>query len=176
MSEVNPYSTPGSQVGDIEAQEFGEIKILSASGRLGRVRYIGYSIGIFILIGFASVLIMGGLGAVFGESNEIVAIVGVITMMLVMGFFTIILAIQRLHDFNSSGWLSIIAIIPYVGSLFVLALMVIPGTLGPNRFGPIPPPNTTGVVILALILPLILVLGIVAAIAIPFFAGMGSTV
>ncbi len=172
MSEVNPYSTPGSQVGGIEAQEFGEIKILSASGRLGRVRYIGYSMGIFLLISFGTGILMAALGALFGESSQIPFVVSIIAVVLLAYFFTIILAIQRLHDFEASGWLSIIAAIPYIGGLFMLALMVIPGTQGPNRFGPVPPPNTLGAVILAVIVPAIIVLGIVAAIAIPYFAGI----
>ena len=77
----------------------------------------------------------------------------------------IMLTIQRCHDFNSSGWLSILAIIPLVNLIF----WAIPGTDGPNRFGNPPPPNTTGAVVLALIIPLIFVLGIVAAIALPAY-------
>jgi Tfp pilus assembly protein PilE len=45
----------------------------------------------------------------------------------------------------------------------------IPGTDGPNRFSTPPPPNTTGAVVLALIIPLIFILGIVAAIALPAY-------
>ena len=45
----------------------------------------------------------------------------------------------------------------------------IPGTSGSNRFGAPPPPNSTGVILLALILPIIFVIGIVAAIAIPAY-------
>ncbi len=31
-------------------EEYGEVKIFSARGRIGRVRYIGYTIGVSILV------------------------------------------------------------------------------------------------------------------------------
>lgn len=49
--------------------------------------------------------------------------------------------IKRLHDINASGWWCILALIPYVGVLFIIYLMFKKGTPGPNRFGP-PPPDT----------------------------------
>jgi Tfp pilus assembly protein PilE len=44
-----------------------------------------------------------------------------------------------------------------------------PGVQGPNRFGNPPPPNTLGAILLALVLPLIAIIGIIAAIAIPAY-------
>ena len=47
MQDRNPYAAPQTNVtrGD-GPEEYGEIKVFSASGRLGRVRYIGYSVGL----------------------------------------------------------------------------------------------------------------------------------
>jgi hypothetical protein len=75
----------------------------------------------------------------------------------------IMLTIQRCHDFNTSGWLSVLALIPFVGLIFYF----IPGTDGPNRWGNPTKPNSGRAVALACIVPLIFVVGIVAAIAIP---------
>ena len=44
----NPYQTPGSSVED-QGEQYSEVKILSTAGRLGRVRYIGYTIGLSML-------------------------------------------------------------------------------------------------------------------------------
>ena len=44
-----------------------------------------------------------------------------------------------------------------------------PGTRGANNYGKPPPPNTTGAVVLACIVPVIMIVGIVAAIAIPAY-------
>ncbi len=47
---------------------------------------------------------------------------------------------QRLHDMNASGWFSLVflviyGVLPGIGMLSGLALLLIPGTKGPNRFG-----------------------------------------
>jgi hypothetical protein len=50
-----------------------------------------------------------------------------------------------------------------------LLLWFIPGTATANDYGNPTPPNTTGVVLVALIIPIIAVIGILAAIAIPAY-------
>jgi hypothetical protein len=44
----------------------------------------------------------------------------------------------RVHDFNATGWLAWLVLIPFVGLLF----MAWPGNPGENRFGPPPPANS----------------------------------
>ena len=158
---ANPYQTPGAKLADA-AEQYAEIKILSAAGRLGRVRYIGYSIGMTLLM----YLIFGAFGLIAGMLNAgVLAFIGIglgVIGMLVIG---IMLTVQRCHDFNMSGWLSLLVIVP----LAPLVFWIIPGTQGPNRFGNPTPPNSTGAVVLALILPLLFVVGIVAAIALPAY-------
>jgi uncharacterized membrane protein YhaH (DUF805 family) len=45
--------------------------------------------------------------------------------------------VRRLHDDDKSGWFILLGLIPLVG-FYLLYLYVIPGTTGPNRFGPDP--------------------------------------
>jgi len=157
----NPYQTPGSSVED-QGEQYSEVKILSTAGRLGRVRYIGYTVGLSMLLAIAMGLVMAmSAAAGIAALSVIVTVLGYVAIIALQ----IILTVQRCHVFNSSGWLSILAIIPLVNLIF----WAIPGTDGPNRFGNPPPPNTTGAVVLALIIPLIFVVGIVAAIALPAY-------
>lgn len=58
---------------------------------------------------------------------------------------SIALTIRRLHDRDMSGWwylgLVVVSLVPVIGSLgsiALLVLMALPGTAGPNRFGPDP--------------------------------------
>lgn len=158
---ANPYQTPGAVVAD-SAEQYGEVKILSAAGRLGRVRYIGYSIGMTLLM----YLVIGAFGLLAGMTDAgVLAAIGVGLGVIGMLLIGIMLTIQRCHDFNMSGWLSLLLIVPLAPLVFWIA----PGTQGSNRFGDPPPPNSTGAVILALILPVIFVVGIVAAVAIPAY-------
>ena len=46
-------------------------------------------------------------------------------------------SVGRLHQ-DHSGWFVLLSFIPYIGGLIVLVFMCLPGTRGPNRFGPDP--------------------------------------
>jgi uncharacterized BrkB/YihY/UPF0761 family membrane protein len=116
-------------------------------------------------------LLIVGLAALVGAALDRVLGIGV-TVPLVIGAYAavilayILLSIQRCHDFDVSGWLSIVFILV---PLAVLLLWIIPGTKGPNRYGPPTEPNSTLAVIGALVLPFVFVAGILAAVAIPAY-------
>jgi uncharacterized membrane protein YhaH (DUF805 family) len=162
MATANPYKPPLAAVGDVLEEEYQSVKTFSASGRIVRARYIGYTVGWTLLVGAGAGVLMALTAATGLAPVGVVVAVGAYALLIVIQF---LLTIQRCHDFNSSGWLCLLLLIPLVNLLF----WFIPGTSGPNRFGPPPPPNTTGVIVLALILPIIFVIGIVAAIAIPAY-------
>jgi uncharacterized membrane protein YhaH (DUF805 family) len=151
---VNPYAAPRAAVGDA-AEETQPVRIFSVSGRIGRVRYVGYLIGLYILFGIAAFL-----AALVAAPLAIVAWLAYIVL-------AFMLTIQRCHDFNTTGWLSLVSLIPLVNLIF----WFIPGSEGANRYGPRTPPNSTLALILVWILPAIAVIGIVAAIAIPAYQG-----
>lgn len=162
MANRNPYAAPKTNVtrGD-NAEEYGEVKVISAQGRLGRVRYIGYTMGVSILI-----LIVAGMAAGMASLADpgaavIVAGIGYVAMIVVQ----FLLTIQRSHDMNVTGWLSLISLVP----LGVLVFWFVPGSPGENDYGRPPPPNTMGAVVLACLLPVVMIVGIVAAVAIPAY-------
>jgi len=45
---------------------------------------------------------------------------------------------QRCRDINWPGWAALLIFVPFLGETFWLALFFIPGTRGPNRYGPDP--------------------------------------
>lgn len=51
---------------------------------------------------------------------------------------SIAVSVRRLHDSDRSGWWLLLAFIPLIGQIWLLVLMIIGGTRGPNRFGPDP--------------------------------------
>jgi uncharacterized membrane protein YhaH (DUF805 family) len=163
MEARNPYATPNAKVSGAET-EYGEIRIFSAKGRIGRIRYIGYSIGLTMVFG----ALMGAVSAFAGMTAgptiaAPVIFIGYAAMFVVM----VLLTIQRAHDFNTTGWIALLSVVPLVNLIF----WFIPGTEGENRFGKQTPPNGTGAIVLAFILPLVFFLGILAAIAIPAYQG-----
>lgn len=155
-TNVNPYQAPSAAVADAGG-ETQPVKVFSISGRIGRARYLAYGMGFYILFGFVAGILTAALGAV-GAVLMVAAWVAIV----VIGFM---LTIQRCHDFNMSGWLSLVMLVPLVNLIFLF----IPGTDGPNRFGAPTPPNGVGVLIAAWSLPVIMVIGIVAAVALPAY-------
>ena len=152
----NPYGAPRAAVGDA-GEEFQPVRVFAVSGRIGRARYIVYSIVLSLLIMFVA----GLATALLGPLGVAVMALAYIALIVV----SIMLTIQRSHDFNMSGWLSLLMLIPLANLIF----LIIPGTDGPNRFGGPTPPNSLGVLIAAWFLPAIMVIGIVAAIALPAY-------
>jgi len=158
MQTANPYRTPAANVADVPSTEVGRINILSIKGRLGRVRYIGYTVGLMLLLSFGGGLASALAGPKIGVFLYFAAMIASIVL-------STMLTVQRAHDFNATGWLAIIAFIPLVNFIFWL----VPGTDGENRFGPKTPPNSKLAVVLASVIPAVMIVGIVAAIAIPAY-------
>jgi uncharacterized membrane protein YhaH (DUF805 family) len=161
---TNPYNAPRARVADA-SNEVGEVKFWSFAGRLGRLRYLAYSAGATLVL----MLAIGGIAALaipMGESGAILGLL-VIPLYIVMFVISFMLAIQRSHDFNVSGWMSLLILVPLANLVFLF----IPGTQGSNNYGAPPPPNTGGVIAMALIMPIIAIIGILAAIAIPAYNG-----
>ncbi len=157
---TNPYSAPQSKIeAPLSIDDAPQpVKIFSIKGRIGRVRYIGYTVGLSFLMMFLGTL----LGAItYGG--------GLISGYIALLVTQVMLTIQRCHDFNTSGWLSLLALIPFVGLIF----WVIPGTNGPNNFGNRTAPNSTSAILLACILPII-ILAVLAPVAIPAYQDLAK--
>ena len=163
MNMPNPYAPPGTQVADVTAAHgFQPVRLWPVDGRIGRLRFLAYSVGAWALATVVALVAAFGFGAL--GNNKLIAFAPVLST-LVYFIVTFLLLIQRSHDMNLSGRFSLLALIPLVGLVWVFK----GGSQGANRFGAPPPPNTLGVKIIACVFPMILVIGIVAAIALPAY-------
>jgi len=57
---------------------------------------------------------------------------------------TLAVGVRRLHDTGRSGWWLLVGLIPVIGTIILLALFVLEGTVGTNRFGPDPRQSGAG--------------------------------
>ena len=167
---ATPYAPPTTNVAEA-LPEFAELKPFGIEGRIGRLRYLAWS-----LVMMAVALVILGIGAsvifILGSSTSLLSVVATIVGLLAviaMVVVSIQIGVKRLHDIGWSGWLLLVSLVPLVGSVFSIIMLVVPGSTGANRFGPPPPPNSRGVKILAGLWLLVPVLGILAAIAIPSY-------
>ena len=153
---INPYQPPAAPVADA-GETTQPVRLFAVSGRIGRARYIAYGFGIYALFLFVAGLIAGALGQP-----------GIAVMMaawIALAVIGMMLTIQRCHDFNMSGWLALLLVVPLANLVFLF----IPGTDGPNRFGAPTPPNSIGVLVVAWLIPGLSIAGMITAIALPFF-------
>jgi uncharacterized membrane protein YhaH (DUF805 family) len=164
LSSNNPYAPPTARVQDIHDNgQTQPINLWSAAGRMGRLRYIAWSmLGSLAIVPVA--FVAGLLGAALGSQTVLYLLLGVayFAYIVVWGMWTV----QRCHDMDWSGWAALLMIIPLVGLIF----WFVPGSLGKNRFGAPPPPNPRGMAWLVAI-PLVLsIAGILAALALPAYS------
>ncbi len=162
----NPYHAPTADLSRAgESSDTYLPKMLEMTGRIGRVRYIGYTIGASLLMGLGMAAVMGALSAMIGQHPGLLVLLLYVPMILA----TLVMAARRFNDLNQSGWLCLLTLIPIVNFFIGLWLMFGAGRAQPNRYGLPPSKNTRAVVWLACLLPIIAIVGILAAIAGPAF-------
>ncbi|MGV8863754.1 MAG: DUF805 domain-containing protein [Pseudomonas sp.] len=162
--EASPYAPPRAQAG-ATWPEFGELKVFTVQGRIGRLRYLAWTLVLMVAI-----IAVTGVCAAILTSSLVGG--GLLIAIAAIGFFivSVQIGVQRLHDVGWSGWLLLINLVPFVGSLFPILMMVIPGNTGANQYGAPQPPNTTAVKVLAS-----LWLAIIAILVVGAFVGGIST-
>ncbi|MEO1157418.1 MAG: DUF805 domain-containing protein [Pseudomonadota bacterium] len=115
-------------------------------GRSRRAEYWWFFLAYMICV-FVLAFLIGVIGGGFESMNPIGMIVmGIATLAgLAIIIPSIALGVRRFHDLGQTGWLvlvfAILAAIPLLGLLSMIAQLIwfaMPGTTGPNKYGPDP--------------------------------------
>ncbi|WET10158.1 MULTISPECIES: DUF805 domain-containing protein [unclassified Pseudomonas] len=148
---ASPYAPPRATVGD-DLPEYAELKVFTIHGRIGRLRYLAWTLvltvamlvasGILATAGFAVATASPTAGIILGSLLGFALFVAIVWVSVQIG-------VQRLHDLGWSGWLYLLNLVPLVNSIFPLLLLVLPGNTGANQYGAPPPRNSTAVKVLA---------------------------
>ncbi|MGE8155139.1 DUF805 domain-containing protein [Pseudomonas vancouverensis] len=148
---TSPYAPPRANVGEAVA-EFATLKPFSFEGRIGRLRYLAWTMVLtLILLAVCSTFALIALGLISADSTAGLILGGLLALILFVAFafVSIQITVQRLHDIGWSGWLWLLNLVPFVGSIFPFVTMIMPGNKVGNRYGPPPPPNSTAVKVLS---------------------------
>lgn len=125
---------------------------LGFSGRMARAPYLAAGMASMLLISLIA------LWALRKPSMGRVAVVCLVWLVLLV--YGLRISVLRCHDCNRSGWWSVLQALPVIGGLATLALALLRGTEGDNRFGEAPEddsPRPYGIVSTACALALALV-------------------
>ncbi|MBM3948757.1 MAG: DUF805 domain-containing protein [SAR202 cluster bacterium] len=111
-------------MGFSEAILSGFRKYVDFSGRSRRSEYLFWTL--FVILAYIIAAIIDWLTTGF-----------VLSVLVLVGTFlpSLAVVVRRLHDIDKSGWWDLIGLIPFVGSIILLAWFIEEGTPGPNRFG-----------------------------------------
>lgn len=106
--------------------------LFSLNGRIGRSTYWLKFYLPFVVICLASVWLDFVLGTLNREKG--LGIFSGIFLLLAV-YPSIAASVKRCHDRNRSGWFLLIGLLPIVNLWPCIELWLLPGTVGPNRFG-----------------------------------------
>lgn len=101
------------------------------SGRSSRSEFWFYMLFYFIIYAVASLIDFFVFGAYEGGGIPILtSIVGLVHIIP-----SLAVSVRRLHDTDRRGWWIFIALIPLIGTIWLIVLYCLPSTPSDNRFG-----------------------------------------
>jgi uncharacterized membrane protein YhaH (DUF805 family) len=115
-------------------------KYAEFTGRARRSEYWLFTLFI-VLVEIAYFILVSAIGGgTSGNMNAIGLVLSGLYGLFVLGIIIPSLAVgfRRLHDTDRSAWWLLIAFLPFIGGLVLLIFNVLPGTTGPNKYGPDP--------------------------------------
>lgn len=161
----NIYAAPSATFSDGDALAATKTRLLALNGRIGRLRWFASMIAVWLLSSMAVTILFIPLSKI----NP--ALVATIGKPLTWSFWVlpIIVSRRRMHDFGTNALYLLGLLIPFINLYFLFILMFKRGDEGNNEFGPEPAPNDRWVYGILLIFPAIVLIGILAAIALPAY-------
>lgn len=143
VEPVSPYAPPRTAL-DTTSGEFAELKVFSVDGRIGRMRYLAWSMVLML-----ACLPAMGISFMLAQASQTLGTLLFVACVVTMIFVMIVITAKRLHDLGWSAWLMLLNLVPVVNTIFSILLLVMPGHPQANLYGPPPPANSTAVKVLA---------------------------
>jgi len=171
----NRYAPPQTRVQDIapEQEEFGELRLWSIKGRIGRLRFMARMVANMLLVipisNILFAIVMPSLQV--REDYVVLSLLGI--FLLPVLYFAFCTTAQRLHDMGYSAWFTLLNFILPIIPLIFLVLMCAPGKKDCNKYGPLAPPNSVLVRIFGA-LAMIFTCGLMANVLIALLTGAAS--
>jgi uncharacterized membrane protein YhaH (DUF805 family) len=102
------------------------------SGRATRAEFWTFALTNAVIFG-----VFGGIGASSTDLTDVAYTLGGV-FIFAAAIPSLAVLIRRLHDTGRSGGWFFLAVIPFIGHLWLFVLTLLGGTVGPNQYGPDP--------------------------------------
>jgi uncharacterized membrane protein YhaH (DUF805 family) len=103
------------------------------SGRRNRKSYLYFLLAAIAVQIVISIIV--GVGGAAGETVAIGLLIVAVPIWIVLAVAALAVGSQRCRDFGWTGWAMLLVLIPFIGAIFALAIIFIPGNQGENRYG-----------------------------------------
>ena len=133
MMEENQMGSPACTMPFMDAMKSGLNNSFTMSGRASRSEYWFWVLGGFV---FQMTMWIGAIILGIMEIPVLPALMMIAPLILVPGSITLV--VRRLHDVGMSGWMFFVALIPVLGTIYLIYLFVQEGDMGENAFGAVP--------------------------------------
>jgi len=153
-----PYRSTSAAAAQTVAGTY-DPRVFSFSGRIGRLRYLAYTMAIMLVF-----IPLAMLGVMLGEATSQavgMTVVGVAMVGYIALFWAMM--VRRLNDLGRTGWMSLLMAVPVINVLMWFYLLFARGTDVENEYGPAPAPNGNFVVLGAVFMPVLMVIGLMSA-------------
>ncbi|MFJ7882309.1 DUF805 domain-containing protein [Pseudomonas sp. NPDC096917] len=142
---------------------FAPLAPLGFTGRVGRLRLLVWNTVLTLIAMLVSVLVLLAV-----KVSPTLGITCGATLSIAYLLIILRISAQRLHDLNWSAWMLLLHLVPVANLVLTLLMLLMPGTPGPNKYGPPPPPNSQSVTVMAWII--IFLIGLSICVMIALFA------
>jgi uncharacterized membrane protein YhaH (DUF805 family) len=121
-------------MGFTQAIQAGFSNYVNFQGRAIRSEFWFWVLFVFIVVFVADLIDLLLFGTGLGRGFSLLGSIASLALLLPgLG-----VSVRRLHDIDRSGWWLLIVFVPLIGGIVLIVFDVMPGTPGPNRFGPDP--------------------------------------
>ena len=153
-------------------------RLFAIDGRIGRLRYLAYGtvmnlallLGVYLLA-VSLKMMASGHPAESGWQESVWDVI-LIAHYAGIASLAVVFAKRRLNDLNKPGWLVLLVFVPLLNLLLLIYLVFFKGTEGSNNYGLAPVPNTIGVAILGLFLPIAILIGLLGFIVPSYYSAL----
>ena len=165
----NLYSPPATTFADAVPSDAPAAipRWFSLSGRIGRLRWVLHSFTLICVGIVLTAVVSVSLQMLLWRTDAATMLLAFAPLLVIVEMLAILawMSVRRLHDIGTSGWFSLLILVPAIQVLFLFGMLGWPGSVAGNAYGPPTARDSTAISVLAWLALLIVPIVIVASLS-----------